>query len=246
MTKFTAFIKVSSPVLLLAGLLVSSASFASFFDKWPEIPSPPESKVAWVAQNMTQNGVPMKIQNFSSRLGVKEITDYYMSAWTKGGGQKPVINEAGEWTVVGKIDDGYLLTVQAKRTKNGNGSEGFLAVSTLLASAKSDSIRSDTTFPRLPGTKMLSDTRSMDEGRFGKTLMMKNNHSVRSNASFYKNNLKSKGWSLDPATSEVQRLSGNNAYLYFSRNDESITMTITRIKNEFGSSIIVNISNTSA
>lgn len=246
MTKLKQLYKKLTPLLLFASLLASGTSFASFFDRWPEIPSPPESKVAWVAQNMTQNGVPMKIQNFSSRLGVKEITGYYMSTWTKGNGQKPVINEAGEWTVVGKIDGGYLLTVQAKRTKNGSGSEGFLAVSTLLASAKSDSIRSDTSFPRLPGTKMLSDTRSMDAGRFGKTLMMKNNHSVRSNASFYMSNLKSKGWSIDPTTAEVQRLSGKSTYLYFSRDNESISMTITRIEHKIGSSIIVNINNTSA
>ena len=67
MTKLKQLYKKLTPLLLFASLLASGTSFASFFDRWPEIPSPPESKVAWVAQNMTQNGVPMKIGRASCR-----------------------------------------------------------------------------------------------------------------------------------------------------------------------------------
>ncbi len=201
--------------------------------------------MAWVAQNMTQNGVPMKIQTFSSKLDAQSIAKFYISAWSKNGGPEPVVNKANEWTIIGKIQRGYVLTVQAKKTKNGSGSEGFLAVSTLISSIKSDSIRSDTKFPRLPGTKMMSDTRSLDSGRAGKTLILKNDHSVGSNTSFYLSNLKSKGWSIDPMTERASRTSGHSAYLYFNRNDESITLTITRIQHETGSSIVVNITKTS-
>lgn len=236
--------KIIAHALLLTGLLLSSASFASFFKKWPNIPDPPQSEVAWVAENMTQNGVPMKIKNFSSRLGKKSITDFYMSKWSGSSGKKPVMNEAGEWTIIGKLEGKYLLTVQAK--KNKNGSEGFLAISTLPAVAKADSFRTDTKFPRMPGTKLMSDTRSIDDGRVGKTLILKNNHSVKSNATFYTNRLKSKGWALDPMAAEADRNTVNTSYLYFRKNSESCTIAINKLKQEIGSTIVVNITNVSA
>jgi len=245
MAKLNTLPKISLSTVLLTLLLVSNASVASFFNKWPEVPAPPQSKVAWVAENIIQNGVPMKIQNFSSKLDTKSIADFYVSTWSKKSGPKPVINKSGEWTIIGRIDGGYLLTVQTKKTKNGLGSEGFLAVSTLLASVKSGSIGPDTSFPKLSGTKVLSDTLSKDSGRAGKTLLLKNNYSVRSNASFYINKMKAKGWIIDPLYKEAHRSAVNSSYLYFNRNNESLTITITRLNTEMGSSIVVNITNIS-
>ncbi|MFV2005179.1 MAG: hypothetical protein ACC650_08220 [Gammaproteobacteria bacterium] len=245
MIKLNTLPKISLLVVWLTLLLGSNASVASFFNKWPEMPVPPQSKVAWVAEDIIQNGVPMKIQNFSSKLDTKSITDFYVSTWSKSSGPKPVVNKSAEWTIIGRIDGGYLLTVQTKKSKNGLGSEGFLAVSTLLASLKSGSIGPDTSFPRLSGTKILSDTLSKDLGRTGKTLILKNNYSVRSNTSFYLNKMKAKGWIIDPFSKESQRSAVNSTYLYFNRNNESLTITITRLSSEMGSSIVVNITNIS-
>lgn len=245
MTKSNTLPKVSLLAVLLTLLLGSSVSLASFFNKWPEMPAPPQSKVAWVAKNIVQNGVPMKIQNFSSKLDAKSVADYYVSTWSKGTGSKPVVNKSAEWIIIGKIQRGYLLTVQAKNTKNGMGSEGFLAVSTLPAMLNSDSIGPDTSFPKLSGTKVLSDTLSEDSGRTGKTLLFKNSYSVRSNASFYINKMKAKGWIIDPLYKEAHRSAVNSSYLYFNRNNESLTITITRLNSEMGSSIVVNITSIS-
>jgi len=243
--KISAIRKFAPQSIAYLLLLCANVSTAGFFDKWPEIPPPPQAEVAWVAEDMTQNGVPMKIKTFSSRLSKKAIVEFYRAAWSKGSGPKPAVNEGGAWTVVGTIDGGYVLTAQVKDRENNPGSEGFLAISTLIAAAKMDAIRTDTKFPRLSGTQMLSDTRSSDSGRRGKTLIMKNHYSVETNASFYIDKLKADGWSIDPIAATHQQSTINSKYLYFTRSNESITMTITKQKTEMGSSILVNISNIS-
>lgn len=240
--------KLVCSVLICLGLtlLASVKTSASLFDRWPEIPHPPQSKVAWVAENMVQNGVPMKIKTFSSELDKESVVDFYKSVW--GNGQvKPEINELGEWSVIGMIEGDYLMTVQAKKSsdKESKGSEGFLAISTLPKSAEQGSIRVDDSFPKLPGTKVMSDTRSLDTGRAGKTLVLENNYSVRSNASFYMSRLESKGWSIDPMSKEAHQGAVNNTYLYFRKDNQSCTITITKLKEKIGSSVVINITNTS-
>jgi hypothetical protein len=243
MIKPVKLFSVFLSAMMLAVMVNSSTSLASIFGKWPAISDPPQSKVAWVAENMTQNGVPMKIKNFTSTLNTKSIVDFYVSQWSKNSKLKPAVNKAGEWTIVGIIDGDYVLTVQTK--KNKQGSEGFMAVSSILAAAKANTIRSDTRFPRLPGTKMISDTRSLDSNRVGKTLILNNDHSVRSNGSFYLNTLKEKGWVVDPIAKKAYNSAVNKAYLYFRRKNESCTITITRLQKAIGSSVIVNLSTTS-
>ncbi len=107
------------------------------------------------------------------------------------------------------------------------------------------SIHVDDEFPRLSGTKVMSDTGSIDSGRVGNTLILKNNYTVSSNTSFYKSKMQSQGWTLDPVANEVNKSAVHDAYLYFTRDNMACIITINRLKKEIGSSIIVNISNTS-
>lgn len=244
--KMTIQVKLVSSILIFSAftMLASVNASASLFDRWPEIPHPPQSKVAWVAENMVQNGVPMKIKTFSSELDKKSIVDFYKSYWSKGK-VKPEINELGEWSIIGMIEGDYMMTVQAKKSTGSGESEGFLAISTLPKSIEKGSITVDNSFPRLPGTKVMSDTRSIDTGRAGKTLVLENNHSVRSNASFYMSRLESKGWNIDPMSREAHKGSVHNTYLYFKKNNQSCTITITKLKKIIGSSIVISITNTS-
>jgi hypothetical protein len=229
--------------VLIAAILFSNASFAIGFKKWPVIPDPPRSNVAWVAENMRQNGVPMKIRNFSSKLDSRAIVEFYRATWTNKRDPQPVVNKVGEWTVIGIVKDDFVLTVQTKNAKKG--SEGFLAVSTLPAAAASGAIEVDKEFPRLPGTQIMSDTRSVDSLKVGKTLIMKNNHSVRSNTTFYMNRMKSRGWTIDPIAKEASSNATQIAYLFFKRGKVGCTITVTPMDKEIGSAIVVSITNTS-
>lgn len=229
--------------VFMAALVLSSNSFAFGFKKWPVIPDPPKSQVAWVADNMTQNGVPMKIKNFSSKLGKQAIVEFYRATWTNKRDPQPVVNKVGEWTVIGIVKNDYVITVQTKNAKTG--SEGFLTVSTLPAAAASGDIELDMEFPRLPGTQIMSDTRSVDSLKAGKTLILKNNHSVRSNTTFYLNRMRSRGWTIDPMAKEASSNATQVAYLFFKRGKVGCTITVTSMDKEIGSAIVVSISNTS-
>lgn len=208
---------------------------------WPEIADPPRAKVVWVGDNMSHNSVEMKVKTFSSELDVKSIIDFYRSRWASLPLQgKPVENDLGEWKIIGYQQGDYLVTVQA-RPQEKKGSEGHLAVTKLPTLKKPPEL--DTTFPRPPGTEVLSDTRSQDSGKTGKTLILQNNHSVESNQRYYEHTMPLQGWAASQYP-EAQSVAGG-IFMYFHRHKDACSLTIDRNHRGSGSVITVNIQNTS-
>lgn len=199
---------------------------------WPEIVDPPRSKVVWVGDNMSHNGVEMQIKSFASDLDVKGIIDFYRDRWASLMLQgKPVENDLGVWKVIGYQQGDYLVTVQA-RPQEKKGSEGHLAVTKLPTLKKRPEL--DSTFPRLPGTEIISDTLSQDGGKIDKTMIFINNHSVQSNQKYYEEAMSLQGWtSSQPAGAKSDT---RGAFLYFQRRKEACSLAIGR--NPHGGSVI--------
>lgn len=207
-------------------------------EDWPEMIIPPSSNVQWVGKDMVQNGVPMQIQSFSSDSGVADVLAYYRDNWNTGSKFQAVENNVGDWQIIGKQVGDYMLTVQVKNGSTSS-SEGYMAISKLPVFDGDSKL--DESFPRLGGTSVVSDTRSNDDGKKAKTLILQNSYSVQSNISFYEANLPSKGWQK-----RQSRPSGKSDVpghvMYFERSGEACHIVINQDRN--GKTVtLVNLSN---
>lgn len=207
------------------GLLVVLAvtvSHTAVAGQWPQVVAPPRSTVAWVADDLNQNGVPMQIQTFSSPSSLDELTGFYRQQWASDG-QAAVESQLGEWHVIGQRQGDYYVTVQARQIGK-QASEGFIVVNDLkpLLAGRAEI---DDVFPRMGGTVMISNTTTRDAGRSAKTLLLENTYTVNANASFYAGELKSSGWAL--RTSFDRPENGRDTHvLYFERAAEACAITV--------------------
>lgn len=203
---------------------------------WPQIEAPPRAHVQTVADDMKYSGVPMRIRKFTSETSVEGVMEFYRQRWSAGEKLKPVLNTVGEWKVIGRQSGDYYQTVQARPQGNG-GSEGFIGVTTLPSHTVKPSV--DTSFPRLPGTQVISDTDSSDDGRVAKTLILKNDLSVTSNVSYYQSTLPAQDWRQNTNFGNAQFNSSSHV-LYFERRKESANIVINTDPRG-GTMVVINI-----
>lgn len=218
--------------IVLAMLAFAVSALAS--DEWPRLDAPPGAYVEHVADDMKLNGVPMRIRRFTSQTPVADVIAFYRDRWRDR--LPPVENVVGQWTVIGKQQGDYYLTVQVKNAERG-GSEGLLGISELPVAAKGGLVSFDTRFPKMAGTEVLSDVDSNDLGKRGKTLIFKNNYSVQSNASFYKSTLATQGWKRNESYGGTR---GEKHLLYFKRRHQSASIVIAP-DPDHGTAVVVNL-----
>lgn len=164
----------------------------------PEFPPPPDARVNWIARNMVYQGLPMQIRAFTTRDALEDVIDFYREEWDDGddGGNGYIINKAAEpWVVISRIEEDFLMTVQVQ-TDTKKGAWGYLARSH-LPTDNDKVVKRDDEFPRMGGTTTLSEMLSEDPGKTARTLMLKNEFDIRSNASFYRNHYGDSGWAFD-------------------------------------------------
>ena len=202
---------------------------------WPEVEIPPRTHVQTVADDMKYSGVPMRIRKFTSETSVENVLEFYRQHWTDGK-VKPVLNTVGGWQVIGKQSGDYYLTVQVKSLGNG-GSEGLIGITTLPSQTTRPSV--DTAFPRPPGTEVISDIDSSDDGRVAKTLILKNDISLSSNVSYYQATLPAQDWRQNSGFGASPHNNGSQA-LYFERRKESVNIVFSPDPRG-GTMVVINI-----
>lgn len=235
MKEKTIIVRSATWVLRLQALAILFSPSISFARDWPVIEPPPAARVQSVADDMKYNGVPMRIRQFSSERDVDSVLSFYRQRWGGEAKQKPVENSLGEWRIVGRQDGDYYLTVQVKRREQG-GSEGFMGVSRLPSLTERP--RVDLLFPRMPGSEVISDIDSNDSGKVAKTLILRNDHSVTSNASYYQSMMPGQDWKQNQSFGGPQ--ANNTHVLYFERRKESANIAIRPTPNG-GTMVVINI-----
>ncbi len=186
---------------------------------------------------MVHNGVPLKVKVFNSENSVNGVLDFYRGQW-RDHDKTPVENTVGEWRIIGRQLGDHYLTVQARR--HDNGSEGFLAVSTLPAALDGEFLpNTDTPFPRLPGSDVLTNTVSYDLGKRSTTLVFENQASSFANASYYRSNLPVDGWLLRQ-NDDAQLVSNKGYTMYFEKQGQACHVVITNGTNG-GTLVTVNL-----
>lgn len=217
---------------MFVAIVMALAAHVNASVTWPAIEPPPESKVAWVGKNMKLNGLPVQIQHFSSDLSQREVLDFYRARW---GGSSRQSGNLSTWDVIGTEFGNFSLRVQV-RPANPRGSQGFIAV-TMLPSDNAPS-KPGGDFPRLGGSKVLTDVESLGEGKLAKLLILSNRFSVTSNVSYYETAMSKQGWARNTNAGGPQP--GGRAYeMSFDRGDEELNIIIN--KTAQGTAITANM-----
>ncbi len=189
----------------------------------PEITKPHNAELAWVSNNINQNGMQLSIQAFRSPDSVDSVMGFYRSRWgndaASAEGDKPgfVENEMGEWQVISQLRDKHNIVLQLKPSYEG-GSEGFLSSAVKVTS--SGQIHID--FPAPDGAERVSSSIVEENNTESQTLVYVTQDNISNTASFYRRKLKSQGWRM--ATSQQH---DGMEFMMFNRKNEKCELVVS-------------------
>lgn len=191
---------------------------------WPAIPSPSGAKVYWISEYMEHNTIPMQIRGFDSTEPMQDISRYYEKWFADKVGFG--VSTVGEARVLGARMGPYQVTVQLRAVPSGT--VGRLIAAVIYEDgeeAEQRAARVGKGFPRPPGSQVISDTISYDEGQRNRTIMLTNGVSVETNALYLREQMLRMGWTLlQDRTVE----GGERSALVFRRGREEMVVTIAR------------------
>ena len=227
-------LNISKLGCLTAFLLLSLSSIA----KTPEFPPPPDSAVEWVAQNIEMNGNKTAIRAFHSDDSIEKVVEFYRKEWRRPAEKgKPGYMEtidAAPWYIITRIEDGFLLTVQVQVQKNNkDASWGYLSISPLPKNPDKEPAELGSSTPKMPGSHVLNEMKSNDPGKKANTLIIANDHSIDSNAAFYRNHYQGSGW-----TTETDLNSQDVQTLVFKTKRQRVTIMLLKDGSE--TRVVVN------
>jgi hypothetical protein len=182
-------------ILLIFALCLSTAAMAR---KPPEFPPPSEARVQAMGGTTVVGGRAMQIRQFSSADAPEKVYEFYRRLWKEDeNGIKPGYAETdamSPWHIVSRVEDGYLMTVQAQPTDN-KGTWGYLALSRVdEAPAESTDAPG---IPKMSGSQVLQNITSRDPGQTGSTVLLTNRNSLTSNVNYYRQQFQAGDWRPD-------------------------------------------------
>ena len=213
-------------VLLTAGLTQA---------KEPKFPPPDDARVAVVNGNMRVNGISSSVRQFDTKESLEDVVAFYRDEWGDGADDEPrytITNVNPPWTVVSRVEDEYLMTVQVQPTNDG-GSWGFLALSRLPARGRSPKLGGD--FPSMRESHTLNEVVSKDPGQTGRTMLLGNKYNLRTNVAFYRDRFDANGWAFD-----MDKSIGGVIHVLALRKGHKRLNIVVAQANKNGSRIIVN------
>ncbi|HXY96474.1 MAG TPA: hypothetical protein VEH00_05820 [Steroidobacteraceae bacterium] len=225
-------------LFIVCSALAGSVAGAASSTPWPEIPSPPDAKVEWVADSMRVNGVPMRVMRFTSTEARSAVVDYYRSYWSGGYPTRPSVRVAGNQTVVGQAHGPYYMTVAVKDAPQGT-SQGLISVSQ-VAGSKIE--RSPGELPLMPGAKVLQVVESNDPGRRSREVFVRNPQAPASVMSYYQAALADGGWQAVQYT-DVPRngASAGGSFAVFRRERSELQLSVAPAPGGRGSLLLADL-----
>lgn len=166
---------------LILGLISQSYAFSSYKD----------IKLIPLGEKIIINGFPAKLYFFESSDNPERIIDYY-SSYFKKNGQKFTKNSWGGMYILsavkGKKIEGVLVIKDDKHGKN------MVFLSSIDIEGK---VNNNQPFYLKPGSRLLMDVISKDEGKVTRTYIASDNESISSNIKYYYRLFKSNLWSIE-------------------------------------------------
>jgi len=197
-----------------------------------KFPVPDWLHATMIADEMLINGLPSRVQHFETNQRISVLLNFYRKQWKKHRTDEHAYKEtqAGPWYIISKFDGQYLYTVQVRQESSFT-CRGYLAVADMkrMKNGKKnlDSI------PQMQGSKIINDVSSFDNGMRGRTLMLTNGYSSKSNSNFYRSYYSSRGWAT------IMDTSHNNGFvLSFEKDNKETHLVINHLGG--ASQIIMN------
>jgi len=164
---------------------------------WADIDFPPKAKVKIVSDAISVNGLSMNIWEITSPDSVDEVLDFYKWLWSDSPSDDLpgyLENELGEWQLISRATETYLISVQLK-SMSMNRSKGLVSVSNFGRSYKGR-FTLGRNFTALHGSNVIADFKSDDLGKKSSTVVVENTHSTGANYDYYRTHYLDDGWRL--------------------------------------------------
>jgi len=229
----------SGTYFLLLGIVFCWLGQAQGKDMAGRIPVPDWMDAVPVAETMVINGLPSVVHQFRVDRPKKDIIAFYRDRWREpwevdASGYKEA--KADFWHVISRLEDKrYLLTVQVKSTGTFT-CNGYLAQGDLKNMDKKLTVGADV--PKMQGSQVVNELTSHDPGKTGRTLIVVNNYSAKSNGTFYRQYYTDRNWSqlIDFPQQKghvlAYRKGSREAHLVINENFNSTQIVINLVDND--------------
>ena len=155
------------------------------------MPVPASGTLQSVAEEMVVNGLPMSIRVMNTAQTPQQVLAFYRAAWPNRPGQQVNVEDRiAPWDVISTRKDGCFYSVQVQQ-----GKRGTIALLGVSRSVDTPAV-AGADFPAMAGTRVINDMRSDDLGKVGRLLILSNQFSGSGNATFYRDQMRSSGWTL--------------------------------------------------
>lgn len=208
--------------LALALLLYACAAQA---DDFPGLHLPDSMHVKIVAQQMRMNGLNTRIYAFNSPQNVDELAAYFNSEWRGDMARSRV----EPWHILAHRDGGYLLTVQIKSSELSN-TQGFIAFTDLFDAVEQGRKPPKLDLPTLPGTQVVQDLQSTDQGRPSRTVILRSDKSAHQNLEFYRAYFREQGYK--PVSRGALVKGPDGGAMILNRGAEQLNVAIAQTKDQ--------------
>lgn len=199
---------------------------------WPLISIPDNVSTFPIGQQLTANGVPMRLQGLSSNDNQARVAARFrLSLGT------PLVENAGATgLVLGRAQDGYYLTVNLQAA--GSGTRGWIAVSQLAGTAATQARAAADILSSFPaGSRLVSQTSSVDAGKKASHILITNAFDTALNVEHIKTMMRRDGMRLErEKESNIDRQDGGR-FLFFKNRDQEATAGVYR--SSTGQSLII-------
>lgn len=178
-------------------LSLATAGAAWGASAWPQVKLPPGAVSYPVGEQMSVNGVPMRMQGFVTRMPMEQLVPWFRNSL----GKPLVENNVGNMLVLGRAEGDYFITVQLQKINGREGTRATVAVADVRgAYERRDENRAATErlLARLPpGSKILQQNSSMDGGRQASYVLAENGQSEIVNRDRLVARLREEGYTLE-------------------------------------------------
>lgn len=228
--------------VLVGTLLALTTAAVRAQDSWPRIAIPEGVTPFKMGEQVNANGLPLRMRGVVSAKSPAQVAALFRASL----GQPLVENMLASKLVLGRSQGGFYITVQLEPA--GTGTRGLIAISNLGAAVTQHGASTKAeqhALSRLPaGSKLVSQTGSVDGTKSANHQVFMNTHSAKLNAGHIKRMLGAEEFSFEreipapPHTGSAQTgNSRNGTTLLFRRPDGEAVAVIYH--NEAGNTIIV-------
>jgi len=186
---------------------------------WPEVPSPRNSKVEQIGEEVRLNGIPMRMQRVLSTDKPADIIQFYRSAL----GPKHAEEKLPDGLLLAQGQGDYFVTVRVK-VLGPSFTETLISVSD--ARGAQNAANRPLGFPIPAETQVLSDMESTDSGKISRQLVLVNSHSIDVNVNFITRTLQARGYKPQPG--ETQNLETGRVLMFGGANREARLVVVRK------------------